>query len=114
MLNLEADFEDDGNAATGLRGADKIENKHPSRTYTTYSHDGKTSGSYTSWKSYKDALKIDENKTSDKWRGSTETELVNISKWANETLTREDQQSANKSMQTAIDKVLLQINTGAK
>lgn len=114
MLNLESDFEDDGNAATGLRGADKIENKQPSRTYTTYSHDGKTSGSYTSWKSYKDALKVHENRTSDKWRESTQAELVNISKWANETLTTKDQQTAKKSMQDAIDKVLLQINTGEK
>tara|TARA_R110000744_G_scaffold49636_1_gene107772 strand:- start:9525 stop:10247 length:723 start_codon:yes stop_codon:yes gene_type:complete len=114
MLNLESDIEDDGNAATGLRGADKIENKQPSRTYTTYSLDGGSSGSYTSWKSYKDSLKIEENKQSDKWRESTEKELVAISKWAMETLTKPDQQKAKDTIQKSIEQILSQIKVGAE
>ena len=114
MLNLESDFEDDGNSANGLRGADKIENKNPSRTYTTYDRDGKSNGSYTSWKSYKAALNIDENQNSDNWKSATKAELTEISKWANQALTRTQDEKSKKAMQDAIDKILLQINTGAK
>ena len=58
LLNLEADFEDDGNTASGNKGGDGniIENKKPSRKYTTFDAFGKRLGQYTDFASYTKAL----------------------------------------------------------
>ena len=81
MLNLEADFEDDGNNASG-RVSGTIENKKPSRTYTTFDRDGKSNGTYTNFVSYVKALKIDAMKMHSEWVTQTERQLHDIDIWA--------------------------------
>ena len=88
LLNLEVDFEDDGNAASG-RKHDKIESTNPSRTYNTYDKDGVANGTYTTWKSYimvmeKDLPKLANNEP---YKESTIEELTKIKVWAIEELT---------------------------
>ena len=82
LLNLEADFEDDGNTASGNKGGDGniIENKKPSRKYTTYDPFGKKLGQYTDFASYTKALGT---KWSDKqlWVIPTIKELNDIIDW---------------------------------
>ena len=81
MLNLEADFEDDGNNASGNK-TNIIENEKPSRQYTTFDAFGKKLGIYTDFNSYIKALST---KWSDKqlWVIATTNELNNIINWAN-------------------------------
>tara|TARA_R110000851_G_scaffold122631_2_gene252089 strand:+ start:424 stop:1134 length:711 start_codon:yes stop_codon:yes gene_type:complete len=81
MLNLEADFEDDGNNASG-RVSGTIENKKPSRTYTTFDRDGKSNGTYTNFVSYVKALNIDAMKMHPEWVTQTERQLHDIDIWA--------------------------------
>ena len=81
MLNLEADFEDDGNNASG-RVSGTIENKKPSRTYTTFDRDGKSNGTYTNFVSYVKALNIDAMKMHSEWVTQTERQLHDIDIWA--------------------------------
>ena len=79
MLNLEADFEDDGNNASGNTSGD-IETNKPSRQYITFDDNGKQSGIYTDFNSYIKAL---ENKVSDEepWVESTYNQLNDIIEW---------------------------------
>lgn len=55
LLNLEADFEDDGNTASGNNDG-IIENKNPIRKYITFDHVGNKQAVYNDFTSYLKAL----------------------------------------------------------
>ena len=81
MLNLEADFEDDGNNASGNRSG-TVETKKPSRTYTTFDRDGNSNGTYTNFVSYVKAINIEAMKIHPNWVTQTEAQLHDINDWA--------------------------------
>lgn len=93
MLNLEADFEDDGNQASGRN--DKPDGKiiqtvMPSRTYETYDEEGNKNGTYTSFKSYASALDISKYKSIEEWKMPTIAHLEDIINWTENTLTKDE------------------------
>ena len=93
MLNLEADFEDDGNQASGRN--DKPDGKiiqtvMPSRTYETFDEEGNKNGTYTSFKSYAGALDIEKYKTIEEWKAPTIAQLEDIINWTETNLDKEE------------------------
>jgi len=94
LLNLEVDFEDDGNAASGIKH-NKIESTYPSTTYNTFDKDGVGNGTYTTWKSYATAMQKELTKLAEHqpYDVATTNELTRIKVWAIEQLTGEHEKS---------------------
>mgnify|MGYP003133418525 CR=1 FL=1 len=83
LLNLEADDEDDGNAAQGNKGEKAAPTtKTPQRSYELYDVNGKQKSNYTSWKSFKKALEIEKYAHSEKWREKQIAMLQELRQWA--------------------------------
>jgi len=101
MLNLEADFEDDGNQASGRN--DKPDGKIvqttlPSRTYETFDEDGNKNGTYTSFKSYAGALDISKYKSIEEWKMPTIAHLEEIINWTENTLTKDEHKKTKMAL----------------
>lgn len=79
LLNLDADFEDDGNTASGNKDP-IIETNKPSRKYTTFDVQGNQMGVYTDFASYLKALGKKWVDYQD-WVVPTLKELNNIIDW---------------------------------
>ena len=112
MLNLEADFEDDGNQASGRN--DKPDGKiiqtvMPSRTYETFDEEGNKNGTYTSFKSYAGALDIEKYKTIEEWKAPTIAQLEDIINWTESNLDKEEHKKTKmlliKSCNTKINQI---------
>ena len=89
MLNLEADFEDDGNVASG-KSSNTVESTKPSRTYSTFDKDGNKNGTYTIFASYVKSLNIVDLSRFDAWVKVTKVEISNVKVWAEALETKED------------------------
>ena len=87
LLNLEADFEDDGNVASGNTGEKALtSHSNPSRVYKVYDSVGQEAGTYTKFQSYESALEdqlTDPSCSTKAWAKATQAELEDIVKWAN-------------------------------
>jgi len=86
LLNLEADDEDDGNAAQGNKG-DKAapQTKMPSRSYEVFGLDGKVARTFTDWNSFSKSIHpLDRYKHSDIWCKAQVQMLDEVRKWVNE------------------------------
>jgi len=102
MLNLEADFEDDGNSASGNKTGESniIETKDkvfiPKRQYISYDSMGKSASKYSNFTSYITYLNSHKMKQHHEWCSVTIIQLQDIMGWA-EDLPKEHSRSA-KSM----------------
>ena len=90
MLNLEADFEDDGNAASGRigEGAKDIDPKPkatlPSRKYICFDKNGYSASACSSFTSYMSNLYAPQMKKHHAWCSVTIIQLQDIIGWAEE------------------------------
>jgi metal-sulfur cluster biosynthetic enzyme len=102
MLNLEADFEDDGNSASGNKTDEsniieiKEKKNMPSRKYISFDSSGKPSSNYSNFTSYMANLNPHNMKQHHEWCSVTIIQLQDIMGWA-EDLPKEHSRSA-KSM----------------
>mgnify|MGYP003120222292 FL=1 len=90
MLNLEADFDDDGNTADGNKTgeANILENKEkvdlPLRKYIRFDADGKMAFSGTQFMTYVTKLDAHKMKSHHAWCSNTIIQLQDIKSWAEE------------------------------
>jgi hypothetical protein len=90
MLNLEADFEDDGNSASGNKTGESniIETKDkvsiPNRQYISYDSLGKSTSKYSNFTSYITYLNPHKMKQHHAWCSVTIIQLQDIISWAEE------------------------------
>ena len=86
LLNLEADDEDDGNAAQGNKGENAApKTKMPSRSYEVFGLDGKVARTFTDWNSFSKSIHpLERYKHSDSWREAQGQMLDEVCKWAND------------------------------
>ena len=99
MLNLEADFEDDGNSASGNKTGESniIETKDkvdiPKREYICYNAEGKPASKQSQFTTYLANLKANNMKQHHAWCSITIIQLQDIIGWA-EKLPKEHSRSA--------------------
>ena len=103
LLNLDADFEDDGNIASGNKHS-IIETNKPSRKYTTFDVQGNQMGVYTDFASYLKALSKKWVDYQD-WVTPTLKELNDIINW-----TDSFHENDKKHKITIVNKCSQQIN----
>ena len=89
MLNLEADFEDDGNLSSGNTNGesdinDKKDKNMPSRKYVGYDKEGKANKYSSDFNTYLKNLNVKEMKQHFAWGASTVIQLQDIIGWAKE------------------------------
>jgi len=85
LLNLEADDEDDGNAAQGNKGdAAAPKSVKPSRSYELFDVKGEVARTYTDWGSFTKSLNIAKMGHSAPWRKSQIEMLEGVKKWASD------------------------------
>jgi len=110
MLNLEADFEDDGNTASGNKTGESniIETKQkkdmPNREYICYDAEGKPASKQSQFQTYMANLNPHKMKQHHEWCSVTIIQLQDIIGWA-EKLPKEH----NRSAKTIISKCETQI-----
>ena len=92
LLNLEADDEDDGNAAQGNKGEDAApKTKMPSRSYEVFGLDGEVARTFTDWNSFSKSIHpLDRYKHSDIWCKAQVQMLDEVRKWAIEQIKGQD------------------------
>ena len=102
MLNLEADFDDDGNTASGNKTGEsniigtKDKNNMPNREYICYDANGKPASKQSQFTTYLANIKANNMKQHHAWCSITIIQLQDIIGWA-EKLPKEHSRSA-KSM----------------
>ena len=100
MLNLEADFEDDGNVASGRVGKESniIETKEkvtlPSRKYVGFDKNGNSVSTWTSFTNYLSNLNAPQMKEHHAWCSVSIIHLQDVVSWAKE-LPKEHSRSSN-------------------
>jgi hypothetical protein len=99
MLNLEADFEDDGNSASGNKTGEsniietKLKNNMPNREYICYDANGKPASKQSQFTTYLANIKANNMKQHHAWCSITIIQLQDIIGWA-EKLPKEHSRSA--------------------
>ena len=100
MLNLEADFEDDGNLSSGNKPSDGKGNdieksvSMPVRKYIQYDKDGNKATEVTNFNTYLKSLSVDNLKQHHSWSSQTVIQLQDIIQWA-ENLDKALEKNAN-------------------
>ncbi len=100
MLNLEADFEDDGNLSSGNKPSDGKGNdivksvSMPVRKYIQFDKDGKKATEITNFATYLKSLSSDDMKRHHLWSSQTIIQLQDIIQWA-EKLDKQFEKNAN-------------------
>ena len=86
MLNLEADFEDEGNLASNANAESTIKEKAemPKRKYVQYDKDGNKATEVTAFNTYMSTLNAKDMKQHHSWCSQTIIQLQDIKKWASE------------------------------